>query len=131
MGQDNTFWRDPTLGAPRDIELSGGPMRVFEAGKGEPIVFVHGALVNANLWRKVVPRLSPDFRCITLDMPLGSHELPVPRADLSPTGIADMIAEAVEALGLEPADHRRERFGRRAHPDRSGRAIPSSPGASS
>jgi len=101
MSQDNTFWRDPALGAPRDIELSGGPMRVFEAGKGEPIVFVHGALVNANLWRKVVPRLSPDFRCITLDMPLGSHELPVPQADLSPTGIADMIAEAVGALGLE------------------------------
>jgi pimeloyl-ACP methyl ester carboxylesterase len=101
MSQDNTFWRDPALGAPRDIELSGGTLRVFEAGKGEPIVFVHGALVNANLWRRVVPRLSPDFRCITLDMPLGSHELPVPRADLSPTGIADMIAEAVEALGLD------------------------------
>ena len=58
-------------------------MRVFEAGTGEPIVFVHGALVNANLWRKVVPRLSPDFRCVTLDLPLGSHELPVPDADLS------------------------------------------------
>jgi pimeloyl-ACP methyl ester carboxylesterase len=101
MGQENTFWRDSALGAPRDIKLSGGPMRVFEAGKGEPIVFVHGALVNANLWRKVVPRLSPDFRCITLDMPLGSHELPVPHADLSPSGIADMIAEAIDALGLE------------------------------
>jgi pimeloyl-ACP methyl ester carboxylesterase len=76
-------------------------MRVFEAGTGEPIVFVHGALVNANLWRKVVPRLSPDFRCITLDMPLGSHELPVPDADLSIPGIADMIADAIAELGLE------------------------------
>ena len=36
-------------------------------------MFVHGLLVNANLWRKVVERLSPDFRCIALDLPLGSH----------------------------------------------------------
>ncbi len=101
MSNENRFWRDSSLGTPRDLELSGGPLRVFEAGKGEPIVFVHGALVNANLWRKVVPILSPDFHCVTLDLPLGSHELPVPGADLSPYGIADMIAEAVEALGLD------------------------------
>jgi pimeloyl-ACP methyl ester carboxylesterase len=101
MSDENKFWRDPSLGTPRELQLKGGPMRVFEAGTGEPLVFVHGALVNANLWRKVVPRLSPDFRCITLDLPLGSHELPVPAADLSPYGIADMIAEAIEALDLD------------------------------
>ena len=101
MGSENKFWRDSSLGTPRELQLKGGPMRVFEAGAGEPIVFVHGALVNANLWRKVVPRLSPDFRCITLDMPLGSHELPVPDADLSIPGIADMIADAIAELGLE------------------------------
>ncbi len=101
MRQEGKFWRDSALGTQRDIQLKGGPMRVFEAGKGEPIVFVHGALVNANLWRKVVPILSPDFYCVTLDMPLGSHELAVPSADLSPYGIADMIAEAIEALGLD------------------------------
>ena len=79
-------------------------MRVFEAGTGEPIVFVHGALVSPNLWRKVVERLSPDFRCITLEMPLGSHEIPMPDADLSPAGIADLIADAD---GLRSASNRR------------------------
>jgi pimeloyl-ACP methyl ester carboxylesterase len=101
MGNENKFWRDSALGAPRDIQLDGGPMRIFEAGTGAPIVFVHGALVNANLWRKVVPLLSPDFRCITLDMPLGSHEVAVPDADLTIPGLADRIAETIEALGLE------------------------------
>ena len=48
-------------------------IRCFEAGTGEPIVFVHGLLVNANLWRKVVAKLSPDFHCVALDLPLGSH----------------------------------------------------------
>ncbi len=101
MSDGNKFWRDSSLGAPREIELSGGRMRVFEAGTGEPIVFVHGALVNPNLWRKVVPRLSPDFRCVTLELPLGAHELAMPTADLSPSGHADLIAEAIETLGLE------------------------------
>lgn len=101
MGKENRYWRDPALGESTEIETSGGTMRVFSAGSGEPIVFAHGALVNANLWRKVVPRLSPDFRCVTLDLPLGSHELAMPQADLSPTGLADLIADAIGALGLE------------------------------
>ena len=97
----NTFWRDPALGERRELELSGGRMRAFVAGEGEPLVFVHGALVNANLWRKVVPRLSGRFRCVCLDMPLGSHEVAMPAADLSPPGLADLIAEAARELGLE------------------------------
>jgi pimeloyl-ACP methyl ester carboxylesterase len=84
-----------------EIETTGGRMRAFSAGSGEPIVFAHGALVNANLWRKVVPLLAPDFRCVTLDLPLGSHELAMPDADLSPNGLADLIAEAIGELGLE------------------------------
>ena len=102
MSNDNRYWRDPALGTATEVETSGGRMRVFSSGSGEPIVFAHGALVNANLWRKVVPLLAPDFRCLTLDLPLGSHELPMPKADLSPTGLADLIAEAIGALGIEP-----------------------------
>lgn len=101
MANDNAYWRDPALGEALEIETSGGRMRAFSAGNGEPIVFVHGALVNPNLWRKVVPLLSKDFRCVSLEMPLGSHELAMPEADLSPTGQADLIAEAIGALGLE------------------------------
>jgi pimeloyl-ACP methyl ester carboxylesterase len=98
----NQTWRDPALGTPRDLDLPQGRIRCFEAGTGAPIVFVHGLLVNANLWRKVVARLSPDFHCVTLDLPLGSHTLPMPDAtDLSPPAIAEMIADALDALGLE------------------------------
>jgi pimeloyl-ACP methyl ester carboxylesterase len=100
---DNTFWRSPDLGTPRDLDLPAGRLRCFEAGdpSAPPIVFVHGLLVNANLWRKVAPRLSGDLRCVSLDLPLGSHELPLPDADLSPTGLADLIADAIAELELE------------------------------
>jgi pimeloyl-ACP methyl ester carboxylesterase len=102
--RNRTYWRDPALGEARDLDLPGGPLRVFEAGTGEPIVFVHGLLVNANLWRKVVARLSPDFRCLALDMPLGSHRPPLPRS--APTGApaaARLVADALDALELDGA----------------------------
>src|SRR5918995_6127470 len=98
MSDAKTYWRDPALGEPRDLDVPGGKLRVFEAGSGAPIVFVHGLLVNANLWRKVVARLSPDFRCITLDLPLGAHRRPIGAgADPSAPGLAGLIADAIEA----------------------------------
>ena len=99
---DNTTWRDPALGEPHELDLPAGRLRYFEAGSGAPIVFAHGLLVNANLWRKVVARLAPDFRCIALDLPLGSHELPLnPDAALEPPDVANLIADALDALELE------------------------------
>ena len=66
-------WRAPALGEARALDLPQGKLRYHEAGTGSPIVFVHGLLVNANLWRKVIAQLGADFRCIALDLPLGSH----------------------------------------------------------
>jgi pimeloyl-ACP methyl ester carboxylesterase len=92
----------PQLGEQRETTLDQGTIRYRERGNGEPIVFVHGALVNGDLWRKVVPELARDFRCISPDWPLGSHELPMkPDADLSPPGLARLIADFLEALELE------------------------------
>jgi pimeloyl-ACP methyl ester carboxylesterase len=94
-------WRAAELGEAAEVQVRGGRLRYYEAGSGPPLVLVHGLLVNANLWRKVVPQLARDFRCITLDMPLGSHAIPVPEADLTPPGLADLVADAIEALELE------------------------------
>ena len=93
-------WRHRSLGAPRELSLSTGRIVCHEAGEGEPLVFLHGLFTNANVWRKVVAALSGDFRCITLDLPYGSHTVPVPDADLSFGGLAGMTVEALEALGL-------------------------------
>jgi pimeloyl-ACP methyl ester carboxylesterase len=101
MASENTYWRAPELGEPRVLELRGARLRAFERGSGQAVVFVHGALVNANLWRKVVAGLPDGFRSVALDIPLGSHELAVPDADLSPPALADLIADAIDTLGLD------------------------------
>ncbi|WP_327145119.1 alpha/beta fold hydrolase [Nocardia sp. NBC_01327] len=95
-------WRAADLGVRREISLPQGRMAVFESGSGRPIVFVHGLLVNANLWRRVVPRLAGEFHCVTVDMPFGSHTLSMPGSDLTPPGMAELICGAIEALGLGP-----------------------------
>ncbi len=90
------------LGESKQLTLPQGTIHYRERGTGEPIVFVHGLLVNGDLWRKVVPTLSKDFRCITPDWPFGSHETPMNRdADLTPTGAARLIADFIEKLELK------------------------------
>ncbi|MDT0380559.1 alpha/beta hydrolase [Streptomyces sp. DSM 42041] len=88
----------------RQVEVTGGALRYRRSGHGPPLVFLHGPLVNGNLWRKVVPLLTDRFDCVVLDLPFGSHTLPMsPGARLDPPAMARLVAEAVETLGLAPA----------------------------
>ena len=92
------------LGQQHEVALPQGTVRYRERGEGEPIVFVHGLLVNGDLWRKVVPLLADSYRCITPDWPLGSHSVPLSAgADLTPPGLARLIADFMSALDLEGA----------------------------
>lgn len=67
-----------------------------------PVLFIHGILVDHQLWSKVAEDLARrGFRCILPDWPLGSHTIPVnDRADLSPSGVATMIRDFMVALDL-------------------------------
>jgi len=85
-----------------EIELPAGRIRYREAGEGKPIVFVHGYLVDGRLWDGVVDRLSDRFRCLAPDWPIGAQQIAMnPDADLTPPGIAALIASFLEALDLE------------------------------
>lgn len=68
-----------------------------------PVLFVHGALVDARLWSDVGKRLAQNgFRCILPTWPLGSHTTPVAdRAVLSPQGVAELIHQFILALDMD------------------------------
>jgi pimeloyl-ACP methyl ester carboxylesterase len=85
-----------------ELAIPQGRIRYRDEGSGDPIVFVHGFLVDGELWRDVAARLSPDFRVIVPDWPMGSHELALgPGADLSPPGMARIVAAFLDGLGLQ------------------------------
>jgi pimeloyl-ACP methyl ester carboxylesterase len=84
------------------VQLTQGDIRYRDVGTGEPIVFIHGLLVNGRLWERPVELLRKDFRCIVPELPLGSHRAPMREdADLAPPALADMITEVLERLDLE------------------------------
>ncbi|HKI66844.1 MAG TPA: alpha/beta hydrolase [Solirubrobacterales bacterium] len=86
----------------REVELPAGTIRYREAGEGRPVVFVHGFLVDGRLWDGVVDALADRCRCLAPDWPLGSQQIPLkPDADLTPYGVAAIIASFLEALDLE------------------------------
>src|SRR5579859_6246615 len=88
-------------GAFQEVSLPQGTVRYCDQGTGPTLVFLHGLLANSLLWGRVIPRLVSHFRCIAPDLPLGAHSHPLhPDANLSPLGVARIIADFLEALDL-------------------------------
>src|SRR5919197_3633890 len=92
------------LGEAHEIALAQGTLLYRERGSGPPIVFLHGLWVSGDHWRNVVPLLADRHRCITPDLPLGAHTRPLREdADVSPHGVARLIADLIDALELRGA----------------------------
>ena len=86
----------------KEIDLPAGTIRYREAGEGRPVVFVHGYLVDGRLWDGVVDKLGDGFRCLAPDWPIGAQRIAMkPDADLTPYGIAAIVASFLDALELE------------------------------
>ncbi len=85
-----------------EVSLPQGTVRYRDSGSGPPVVFLHGLLVDGRLWRKVTPLLEGSHRCLVPDLPLGSHTVALdPGADLSPPGLARLVAGFLEQLELD------------------------------
>jgi pimeloyl-ACP methyl ester carboxylesterase len=86
----------------KTVTLDAGPISYRDNGSGDPILFVAGFLNDGTHWRKVVPLLEGEYRCIVPDWPLGSHRTAMrPDADLTPPGLARIVADFMDALELE------------------------------
>lgn len=87
-----------------EITLPQGTIRYEDRGAGVPLVLVHGFATDSRLWRKVAPLLAAQARVIAPDLPLGSHQRAMrPEADLTPPGVARLLADLLDALDLHDA----------------------------
>jgi pimeloyl-ACP methyl ester carboxylesterase len=84
------------------IELSSGTIEYTDTGGDGPVlVLLHGLMMDASLWDEVIARLAVQLRCVAPTLPLGAHRRPMrPDADLSLPGIARLVAEFMDRLGL-------------------------------
>lgn len=86
------------------LETRLGSVAWQSSGRGPTLVFFAGALANHDLWRDVVAALKDQYRCITVDLPLGAHPWPLsPGADRSATSLARLMLDCLELLEVEDA----------------------------
>jgi pimeloyl-ACP methyl ester carboxylesterase len=88
----------------RFAEVKSGRIAYVEQGLGPVALFLHGVPVNGYHWRHVIERVKHRRRCIAIDlMGLGFTEI-APTQDVSFTAQAQMLAEVLDALGIDKID---------------------------
>lgn len=91
----------------RDITLSTGAIHYENSGPadGRPLIFINGYSMGSSLWRALTERLEGrGFHCVAPTWPLGAHTEPVRReAELTMEGVAAMVGELLDLLGLDDA----------------------------
>ncbi len=89
----NTF-----LSHRRSLATPSGEIACTEFGAGPTALFVHGLGTSGVLWRQVIEDLSDTSRCIAADLP--AHGASPARSDMSPTALAEALADLCDSLGL-------------------------------
>ena len=88
----------------RFAEVKSGRIAYFEQGQGPVALFIHGVPLNGYHWRHIIDRLKHRRRCIAIDlMGLGFTEIASVQ-DVSFTAQAQMVAEVLDALGIDTVD---------------------------
>jgi pimeloyl-ACP methyl ester carboxylesterase len=88
----------------RSIETPSGRISYAEAGSGPVALFVHGVVLNKHLWRHQLSGLSDIRRCIAVDLLAHGDTEIEPNQDVSVTANANMLREALDALGIDQVD---------------------------
>lgn len=87
----------------RCLPVGAARVAYYEEGIGEPVVLLHGCPFSSYIWRKVIPRLSTQYRCLAPDLlGLGDTETPA-NADWSLHAQEAMIVGWLDALGIAQA----------------------------
>ena len=84
------------------LETRLGPVAWQSSGRGPALVFFAGALANHDLWRDVIAKLDDHYRCLTVDLPLGSH--PVPLAPKQTIAGPAIVESAMTTVLLRPGE---------------------------
>ena len=88
----------------RFAEVASGRIAYIERGQGPVALLVGGVPLNGYHWRHVIDRVQHRRRCVAIDlMGLGYTEI-APDQDVSFTAQARMLAEVLDALGIDQVD---------------------------
>ena len=126
-----TTGENPEIGATADA--NGIKTNYLEAGKGDPVVLIHGSgpgVTSYANWRLVLPALAENFRVVAPDMVgFGFSERPA-NIEYGVQTWADQVVGLMDTLGLPKAHLVGNSFGgaialriAAQHPDRVGKLV--------
>jgi pimeloyl-ACP methyl ester carboxylesterase len=88
----------------RSVQTASGRISYTEQGAGPVALFVHGVLLNRQLWRHQLADLSDIRRCIAVDLLAHGDTEIAPDQDVSVTANAKMLKEFLDALNIDKVD---------------------------
>ena len=80
----------------KQVSINGVEIAYLDAGKGDPVVFVHGGLQDYRFWEELLPRFAQSFRVIAYSR--RNHFPNAVSADDTPDGAGDIHGEDLAAL---------------------------------
>ncbi len=87
----------------RVVAVGDARIAYYEEGEGEPLLLLHGCPFSSFIWRRVIPGLSAQYRCLAPDLlGLGDTETPW-GADCSLLAQSRMVVGLLDALGIDRA----------------------------
>lgn len=86
----------------RRVSAAGWTINMALAGRGHPILFLHGLGISWEWWRPVMEVLSADYATCAVDLPGWGESGPM-RAPSSPKEYRDLVAGIIQSLDLGPA----------------------------
>lgn len=99
-GLGTTLAAEPTS---KEVEVSGFSMSYVEEGTGEPIVFLHGAVMDARAWEPIRAEISDKHHFIAPTLRyFGTGAWPDGGLRFGEATHAEDVAAFIEAMGLGP-----------------------------
>jgi haloalkane dehalogenase len=95
-------WLDEKLYPSRSrfLEIEGNRIHYIDEGRGPTLVFLHGNPAWSFLYRRIITRLSPQFRCVAVDYPGFGLSSARPGYSFKPREHSTIIERFVSALDL-------------------------------
>jgi pimeloyl-ACP methyl ester carboxylesterase len=89
--------------ASKTAEIDGARLHYLTAGKGTPLILLHGYAETSLMWRPLIPALAERFTVIAPDLPgIGDSDIPPNGLDMKSAAIR--IHDLAKALGVQKAE---------------------------
>ena len=89
--------------ASRTAQIDGAKVHYLTAGRGTPLILLHGYAETSRMWKPIIPDLSKRFTVIAPDLPgIGDSDIPAHCLDMKSAALR--IHDLAKALGVQKAE---------------------------